>query len=205
MHNEEIRSLGRVAHPLTGDLSKSETPRAIFAETLATAGHDVTLLYAGPFETGDAAHWCAHYARQGVRFEVPASPPVPLEGTMHARTSYVVYEWIKAQASFDVIQFPDINGLGFYSIQAKRLGIAFRQTYLYVVLHSPTLWHLFENRELVEREEHLALEFMERESIAHADALVAPTNYLLSWAKDWGSKHGVEVTMLNPDAEGFIE
>jgi len=162
------------------------TACAIFAETLATAGHDVTLLYAGPFETGDAAHWCAHYARQGVRFEVPASPPVPLEGTMHARTSYVVYEWIKAQASFDVIQFPDINGLGFYSIQAKRLGIAFQQTYLYVVLHSPTLWHLFENRELVEREEHLALEFMERESIAHADALVAPTNYLLSWAKDWG-------------------
>src|SRR5437763_10190649 len=35
---EEIRSLGRVAHPLTGDLSKSETPRAIFVETLEAFG-----------------------------------------------------------------------------------------------------------------------------------------------------------------------
>jgi 2-deoxy-D-gluconate 3-dehydrogenase len=45
---EEIRKLGRVAHPLTGDLSQRETPRAIFEETLEAFGRvDILVNNAG--------------------------------------------------------------------------------------------------------------------------------------------------------------
>ena len=156
------------------------------AEALAEAGHEVTILYVGPFEAGTAADWRAHYRSRRISFEVPAALEVPLDGTLHARASYLAYEWLKQQQPFDVIQFPEINGVGFYSLQAKRLGLAFHQTHMCVVLHSPTLWHRTENREHVDREEDLALDFIERESVARADALISPTNYLLSWVSRWG-------------------
>jgi 2-deoxy-D-gluconate 3-dehydrogenase len=45
---EEVRKLGRVAHPLTGDLSQRETPHAIFEETLAAFGRvDILVNNAG--------------------------------------------------------------------------------------------------------------------------------------------------------------
>ena len=55
---EEIRSLGRVAHPLTGDLSKSETPRAIFAETLEAFGRvDILVNNAGTIARAPAVEF----------------------------------------------------------------------------------------------------------------------------------------------------
>ena len=146
-----------------------------------------------PLRGGDAADWRASLRQPAHLVQVPEASAMPLDGTLHARASYLAYEWLKQQPPFDVIQFPEINGVGFYSLQAKRLGLAFHQTYCCVVLHSPTLWHRTENREHVDREEDLALDFIERESVARADALVSPTNYLLSWASRWGFRFPHEV------------
>src|SRR5580765_5253666 len=162
------------------------TASAVLAEVLASAGHHVTLLYAGPYEQGDAHQWQAHFQQRQIEFATPPKAAVALEGSQHVQASYQAYEWLKAQPRFDVIHFPDINGVGFYAMQAKRLGLAFLDTYLYVVLHSPTLWHRVENREPIDDEQNLALEFLERRSIEWADALVSPSRYLLQWTKDWG-------------------
>ena len=162
------------------------TACAMFAEALAAAGHDVTILYVGPFEAGDPAHWRAHYRARGIAFEVPTPSDVPLAGTPHICASYTAYEWLKRQPPFDVVQFPEINGVGFYTLQARRLGLAFQRAYIYVVLHSPTVWHRTENREHIDREEDLVLDFMERESVVWADAVVSPSRYLLAWAARWG-------------------
>lgn len=162
------------------------TACTLLAEALADAGHDVTILYVGPFEAGDASHWREHYRARRITFDVPGPSPVPLGNTIHARASYLAYDWLKGQPAFDVIHFPEINGVGFYTLQARRLGLAFHQAYIYVVLHSPTLWHRTENREHIDREEDLVLDFIERESVAWADALVSPSRYLLSWAARWG-------------------
>ena len=113
--------------------------------------------------------------------------------------SYRAYEWLKRQPRFDVVQFPDIGGLGFYSMQAKRLGLAFMDTVLYVVLHSPTLWHRLENREAIDDEQDLALEHLERRSVEWADALVSPSRYLLDWVKDWGFRLPAQV-LVHPYA-----
>ena len=156
------------------------------AEALSAAGDDVTIVFVGPFETGDLEHWRGYYARKGVTFAVPDSPPFPLEGPDHARASFLAYTWLKQQARFDVIHFPEINGVGFYALTAKRLGLAFSTTCLAVTLHSPTLWHRLENHEAVVDTEDLVLDFMERQCVADADLLISPTRYLLCWAADWG-------------------
>ncbi len=156
------------------------------AEALAAAGDDVTIVFVGPFETHDREHWRDYYARKGVTFVVPDSPPFPLEGPDHARASFLAYNWLKQQAPFDVIHFPEINGVGFYALTAKQLGLAFEATCLAVTLHSPTLWHRLENQEAVVDTEDLVLDFMERACVANADVLISPTRYLLRWAVDWG-------------------
>lgn len=156
------------------------------AETLAAAGHDVTVLFAGPFEAGSAATWREEYARRGVTFAVPDEPGFPLEGPEHARASFLAFSWLEDQPAFDIVHFPEINGLGFYALTAKRLGLAFGATTLVVTLHSPTVWHRLENREPVFHSEDLVLDFMERECVARADVLISPTRYLLQWAVEWG-------------------
>ncbi len=156
------------------------------AEALASAGDEVTIVFVGPFETNDREHWRDYYARKGVTFVVPELPPYPLEGPDHARASFLAYNWLKQQARFDVIHFPEINGVGFYALTARRLGLAFERTCLAVTLHSPTIWHRLENHEAVVDTEDLVLDFMERACVANADVLISPTRYLLGWAADWG-------------------
>jgi 2-deoxy-D-gluconate 3-dehydrogenase len=55
----EIRKLGRGAHPLTGDLSRRETPRAIFEQTLAAFGRvDILVNNAGIIARAPAVEVC---------------------------------------------------------------------------------------------------------------------------------------------------
>jgi glycosyltransferase involved in cell wall biosynthesis len=169
------------------------TACTMLAEVLAAAGQDVTICYAGPFEAGDTAHWRAYYAERRIAFEVPESSDIPLAGTPHTRASYETYQWLKRQQRFDVVQFPEMYGLGFYSLQAKRLGLSFHHTAFCVVLHSPTVWHRTENSESIESEDDLVVDHLERESVALADVLVSPTNYLLSWAREWGFRFPKQV------------
>jgi len=169
------------------------TACAMLAQALADAGHAVTVLYVGPFEGGTPESWRDYYTTKGVTFIVPASPAVRLEGAAHARTSCLVYDWLKHQPAFDIVHFPEINGVGFYSLQAKRLGLAFSTTHFCVTLHSPTLWHRLENREPVSYAEDLTLDLIERQSVAWADSLVSPTHYLLDWSLRWGFTVPAEV------------
>ena len=53
------------------------------------------------------------------------TPPGP------SSVSYHTYVWLKEhQHDFDIIHFPECQGLGFYSLLAKRQGLAFTDTYL---------------------------------------------------------------------------
>lgn len=55
---EEIRKLGRAAHSLTGDLSKRETPRAIFEKTLEAFGRvDILVNNAGTIARSPAVEF----------------------------------------------------------------------------------------------------------------------------------------------------
>ncbi len=102
-----------------------------------------------------------------------------------ASISYLAYRWLK-ERDFEVIHFPEWMGLGYYSVIAKRQGLAFQGCTIVVGLHSPTAWDATGNLEFPGCVDHLERQFMERKSIAYADILFSPTQYMIGWAADQG-------------------
>ena len=156
------------------------------AKALADAGHDVTILFTlgRHAETGGIDDWIRHYHQQGIRF-VPL-PEVAAPAIFHGPgTSFATYRWLASQ-DFDVIHFPEWGGTGFCSLQAKRVGLAFEQSVICVGVHSPTIWHDLEDRQMVHGISQLERDFLERRSVELADVVVSPSQYLLRWTDRWG-------------------
>jgi GT2 family glycosyltransferase/tetratricopeptide (TPR) repeat protein len=157
-------------------------------EALAAAGHEVTFLYlSGTFcENGRLEDWIAHYRAKGIAFvPMPEIKAPRLEAPFHAAKSCEAWHWLRGQ-SFDVIHFSEWRAPGFYSLIAKRQGLAFGQTTLCVHTHGPTLWSLLSNGEYLTRLDDVELDHMERASVRLADVLVSPSQYLLRWMQEQG-------------------
>lgn len=158
------------------------------AESLASAGHEVTLLFvSGQWcENETLDHWVASYARKGIRFvPMPATCTLPMHWSLAGIQSYQAYCWLK-QERFDVIHFSEWVGPGYFSLLAKHQGLAFANTLLCVHTHGPTLWHKLSNAEWVETSEDLVRDYMERASVRLADVVVSPSQYLLRWMQEQG-------------------
>lgn len=164
------------------------TASRALAETLVQAGHQVTALYAlGEWcEQGVIGDWVEDYARSGVTL-VPCPGPEDLvvEAPQAAQIAWRVYRWLAGQA-FDLIYFPEWSGCGYFAIQAKRMGMAFADTPLVVITHSPTLWHVEGDNQLLTHRYFLLNDDLERGSVEHADAVVSPSDYMLGWMRDNG-------------------
>ncbi len=155
------------------------------ALTLAAASHEVTILYLAPAcEAGvNGESVVDSYKKQGVQLlRLPRKGP-PIRATDPACISYMAYRWLK-ERDFDVIHFPEWTGLGYYSLVAKRLGLAFLDSTIVIGLHGPTAYLYFSGS--VESADTLEREFMERKSVAYADVVFSPTQYMISWVADQG-------------------
>ena len=100
-------------------------------------------------------------------------------------SSYLAFHKLKDQ-KFDAIIFPDWRGLAYYSVFAKKQGLAFSTVRIWVQAHSTALWHALNNQQPEFGELDVRLYHMERKSIELSDAILGPTQYLL----DWKRKHG---------------
>jgi len=160
------------------------TACSTLGEVLARAGHEVTLLYSlGQFsEDYPIEHWVDWYRQMQIRF-VPLLQGVAsakLDSPVYITRSYEVYQWLKPQ-DFDLIYFPEWRARGYYPILAKHQGLAFANTTLCVGIHSPTLWELNGSGDYLNQLEQLETDFMERQCVAWADAVISPSQYLLGW------------------------
>jgi O-antigen biosynthesis protein len=157
--------------------------------SLANHGHEVTFLYTRGSDclNGTIEDWVRHYAARQITF-VPlmAADEVDLRAASGvAAQSYRVYRWLKSR-TFDVVHFPELEGPGYYSMLAKRQGLAFRNTLLCIETHSPTAW-LYEAQQLFyDGVSCLETDFMERSALGLADAVIGPSAYLLGWMQEHG-------------------
>ncbi len=171
------------------------------AEALTEAGHQVVLLYLfGEWcENGSTAEWQAYYGSRGIRFcPLPAlegREPRPQSMTI----SYEAYQWLRTR-EFDVIHFPELLGHAYYSVLAKHQGLDFANTLLCVGAHSPISWIREISRELPLTADEAEIEFMERQSVALADVVISPSQYLLNWMKanGWRFPHETYVQQYVP-------
>lgn len=157
------------------------------ATTLASAGHDVTILYL-PSERSDQTaieHWTAHFRTFGIRFvELPPAPRT-IKVPQCMLTARDAYTWLQKQ-EFDVIHFPELQGHGYYSVLAKHQGLDFSRTILCVGTHSPISWIREQNHETPYSPDELEMDFMERQCVALADVVLSPSQYMLRWMQTRG-------------------
>lgn len=156
------------------------------AGSLKRAGHDVTILFLlGCHPTdGNIIDWVEFYRTQKGMQLIPL--PMAHDPRIHANwassVSYHTYVWLKAhQNDFDIIHFPECQGLGFYSLLARRQGLAFHNAIFVIGTHGPTLWVKEGSQDYVRNLGELEIDHMERTSVLAADVVVSPTQYLLHW------------------------
>lgn len=174
-----------------GGIGTSMTGLAI---CLAEAGFPVTILYTGGKFTapGDLHRWRNLYAGIGIVVEWIAHEdaagligPVAVCGFV---APWLVYRFLKSRR-FDIVQFNDCMGEGFYCLAMKRFGAAFGETAMFMALHSPSQWIFEINRNLPDRLIFAAFNHAERLSTRSADLLWGPSRYLLDWTRDHGFAH----------------
>ena len=157
-----------------------------FAECMVKAGFAVTVLYTGGQFLSVAArdHWRGKYAGIGITLNwLHSERTANLHGPLVEQgfaAPYLVYEALR-ESKFDILQFNDCMGEGFYCLTMKRLGMAFQNSVMTVGLHSPAQWIFEINRTLPEQPLVAAFNFAERLSTQCADLLWSPSHYLLDW------------------------
>ena len=160
------------------------------ALALAEAGHDVTVVYLyHAFFQGDLSAWVEYFKNRGIRFiHLPQPPGGPIWYGNRKEASLRCYQWLREQPAFDIVHFHEWLGLPYYSLLAKKEGLAFRSTTLCVGTHGPMRWSREGDEALVSRYEDVVVDFMERKSVELADVIVSPSQYLLQWMRDDGWK-----------------
>src|SRR5262249_18857423 len=162
-----------------------------FARLLAQDGHAVTILFTIDLSPCRLAHWRNTYARMGVKFLALTDMPQvthPVRGSnWFLERSWRVFKYLQG-GSYSVVHFQDWHANGFWSIKAKRLGLAFDQTTLTVATHSCTKWIDEGMRRFgPEPIETAKLVWAEAYAIEHCDVLLSPNRYML----DWVSRNGI--------------
>ena len=100
--------------------------------------------------------------------------------------SLLAYHWLRSQR-FDLILFNQGFASGFYSVSARHLKLAFKDTKIIVLLGNPHSLTL-EKKELFPSGRHdFEYDFMERKTVEGADAVLLPSDENIEWLikKDW--------------------
>lgn len=99
--------------------------------------------------------------------------------------SLCAYHWLCGQA-FDLVIFADDFGLGYYSLVARDLGLAFAQTTLAVAADTALAFRLERERRFPQGRTDIEQDFLERQVMARADALAWAGPDFSAWARAAG-------------------
>ena len=167
---------------------------------LKSMNFSVTILYAlGKYsEAEPVEHWVKEYANAGIRFvPIPDVQNLSQLETPYLRVaSWKVDRWLRQNAeAYAAVIFPEWMGLAYYALLAKKQGLAYQGIKFIVNTHSPEAWARDGNRNLPDGLDDIDRDFMERQSVALADAVVSPSRYLLHWMRDhaWNVPGGAQV------------
>ncbi|MCC5841513.1 MAG: glycosyltransferase [Opitutales bacterium] len=155
--------------------------------------HERTLVFTSAEPKRAARGWRRHYERAGVRVvtlkELQAhaeTHDVHPEQERFLQGSWMVYRWL-ADEAFDLVHFQDWCANGFYSIRARRMGLALTNTRLAVTVHAPSEWIRRGMHEWPEDTvAHLRLHYAERYCVEHSDAAVFPSAHMREWCREEG-------------------
>ena len=159
-----------------------------YARTLANAGVPTTILFTGPLQNGSVEQWVKSYAQRRIEFlcldDFPGEKIKTYGLYWHGVRSKTVAELLRNR-HFDYVLFQDWQANGFWPMRCKLMGLAFANTTLGVITHSPSEWQREGMRTFGPSPlEAAALEWEERETIAAADILVSPSHHMVQWLRE---------------------
>jgi len=170
---------------------------ASLAELLVHNGQKVTVVYTKDDESESFKAAVARLAANGIEVISLPHSEIVIDAPALIRKSYEVYQYLKTQ-EFDLVHFPEWEGVAYYTVLAKREGLAFGKTQIVVGVHGPTHWVVSANsgkKELTNQGD-LEVDYMERKSVELADFVWTPSQQLAQWAVQKGWNVPSSVSML---------
>jgi O-antigen biosynthesis protein len=166
------------------------------ALALARDGCDVDLFFTGWGENASGEgfeRWRLYYEQQGVRLErLDLNAVSNCDAVLYnAAHSLALYEQLRVRDSespYDAIHFVESLGHGFYSLLAKRQGLAFEHATTVVCAHSPRRWLAEAHAQPFDHPIEIGDEFLERRCLELADVAVAPSAHMLDWLARRGTR-----------------
>ncbi|WP_310620110.1 glycosyltransferase [Flexibacterium corallicola] len=160
---------------------------AVFLQRM---GHEVSICFVNMLAKNPEKMRIARDLYSSFGIKLHGVVPQPLAETEMARTMalpYAAYEWLRAnEKQFDLIHVSEWRGLGYISLLAKKLGIAFQNIHFVIKGSSPTLWLAEGNQQFLRESRQLGWVFMERQSVEMADTFICGSKHLLCWMKQNG-------------------
>jgi len=138
------------------------------------------------------------FCGQGIEYvALPADAQVPLEGSEACMRAYETWLWLRRQ-SFEVVHLPDTNGVGFYSLLARKQGSEFQNTLFCLNAHAPRLWRRLGSQQFITNPNELELDFLEQEVSAWPTRWSHPPG---SCSNGWNNKTCLcrRSVMVRPD------
>jgi glycosyltransferase involved in cell wall biosynthesis/GT2 family glycosyltransferase len=182
-------------HPVGGGIG---TAFHELASLLVRHGHEVALYMPQPRMSEDVLRWCRE---AGVS-------PCPVAVHKHSwkddapGRSWAFLQALRAsEVDYDVIHFHEYFGSAFYALKAKRQGIALQDSRIVVQMHGPSEWALSMNGALPRNDEDLKIAFLERWTVENSDLVVAPSQYIVDWARRAGWAIAESVVLPNLRSE----
>lgn len=99
-----------------------------------------------------------------------------------------VWRWLRARdGDFDIVHFPDNTGIGYFATLGKHEGLALDRTKVVVGLHGADVeWAAMLNKRYPVDKYAVELGVFERRTAEMADAVVAPSEYMLDYVRSRG-------------------
>lgn len=188
------RRIAIVTYELVG-LTKTGgigTATTATAHTLASHGAHVDILFTGQSTEGtDLDGQIAEYAKVGINLCLLGDEPIvhsPHAAARRAVQAYYCLRDLHNKHPYDIIHVPECSGHAWAIVSTARGGVAFGGAEIVATVHAPSRWIAEQDGRDNADPELLALDHLERLTVAYADSLVSPSRYLLrqleerSWA-----------------------
>lgn len=165
------------------------TATSALIDNLAGNGHQVSILYT-LVQSGEPEcverHW-SHWVETLAARKITLTH-IPHEGGYRdwLRKSWLVKQHL-AENDYDVVYFNEHHGSGYYTLAAKRAGLApFKDRIHCVITHGSIEWVFNTNDQRLNKATDLEMIGVERRSVEWADVVIGPSQYLLREYQSYG-------------------
>lgn len=159
---------------------------------------NLTILYtADPFyHSKNYEYWKGYFESKylNVRFEKIDSSRKVYGSKMMKRSYDIMNYFINSEVSFDKIIFHDYQGIGFYTLLAKKSLLGLENTEIIVNTHGNLRLSSFFGKKPICDSDDLITMYMELKSVELADNVISPSKFYLDW---WQQQIGENKPILN--------